>query len=87
MQTVHGKTQLEWHLRNNILPALGEAAVNGILELCARFNAEEIDLYDTDPLTGLEVCEIFSDLQIDVTDELMLEYDDTVNDSYSQYGD
>lgn len=87
MQTVFAKSELKWHLHNNVFPALNQVAITRILELVDRFNEGEIELYDVDPGTGLEVCIIFEDLRIDVTDELMLDYDDTVNDSYSHYND
>jgi hypothetical protein len=85
MQTVFAKSELRWHLTNNIVPALNQVAITRILELVDRFNEGEIELFDVDPGTGLEVAEIFEDLRIDVTDELMLEYDDEVNDNVNSF--
>jgi hypothetical protein len=57
--------QLQWHLVNNCFNALSDAAIDGIIQICMKVNAGEMEL--TEQITeDMTVEQMLSDLKIDV---------------------
>ena len=65
MRTTHNNSELEWHLQNNVMPKLSEAAINGILNTIDSFNSGKLTLEsEIKKGAGVTVGEMFEDLRI-----------------------
>ena len=67
MKIAYPLENVKWSLENNILPKLSDKAMDGIIQICEKFNREEIGLNDKiAPNTDCTVGEMFEDLKIDI---------------------
>ena len=67
MRTTHNNSELEWHLQNNVMPILSEAAINGILNTVDSFNSGKLTIEsEIKEGAGVSVGEMFEDLRIEI---------------------
>lgn len=67
MKTIHSNSELQWHLKNNVLPKLSEAAITGILNTVDSFNSGKLTIESKiKEGAGVTVGEMFEDLRIEV---------------------
>jgi hypothetical protein len=67
MKTIADKSQLDWHLQNNVMPLLSKPTIDKILHTISEFNTGNLKLTDKifkdAPVT---VGEMFEDLKIEI---------------------
>ena len=67
MRTTHNILELEWHLQNNVLPKLSNAAISGIINTVDSFNSGKITMEsEVKKGAGVTVGEMFEDLRIEI---------------------
>ncbi|MEI6487730.1 MAG: hypothetical protein WCP52_02140 [Bacteroidota bacterium] len=67
MKTTHSNSELQWHLENNVVPKLSEAAITGILNTIDSFNSGKLTIeIEVKEGAGISVGEMFEDLKIDI---------------------
>ncbi len=67
MRTTHNNSELEWHLENNVIPKLSEAAISGIINTIDSFNSGKLTIEsEIKKGAGVNVGEMFEDLRIEI---------------------
>ncbi len=67
MKTTHSKSELKWHLENNVIPKLSSAAISGILTTVDLFNDGKLRLdNEIKEGAGITVSEMFQDVKIEI---------------------
>ena len=67
MKTTYSNSELQWHLQNNVLPKLSNAAITGILNTVDSFNTGKLKIdSEVKEGAGVTVGEMFEDLRIEV---------------------
>ena len=67
MKTTYSNSELQWHLQNNVLPKLSNAAITGILNTVDSFNTGKLKIdSEIKEGVGVTVGEMFEDLRIEV---------------------